>query len=187
MKKGLLLSFSVLLLIACNNTSTDNTIEKDYVVKIDSLSDKLNATADIYANIDITEYSELSEEVSEDYAFMEENYVVTPEKRNFANYDLTDFRSIRKSLKTLVKGHEETLKAIDYSKSQLVSLKKSIENNELQDSVLVEYFNTEEKAVSQIVLHVERSKEVLDLWMMKLDTIHPKIKKEIALLKGQTE
>ncbi len=186
MKKGLLFTaFSILLFTACNNAPSE--ANRGYIAKIDSLNTELDAAAKMYDSIGVKNYVELSKEVSNDYKYITENLVPTEENKNFFTKDLTTFKATNKTLKKLVEKDALTLEAIDYSKTQLADLKKSIQNNEFKDSLITEYYTTEANAVKSIVYQVEEYKRVLNLWMPQLDTIHEKVKKEIAILKEQSE
>jgi hypothetical protein len=169
MKKILFSLFITAIFISCNSNKHQKEIST-----LDSLQKLLNEAEIQLASTDTAKVRTIKAEMQKNLDYITLNY-----KDTFSMsmaMMLSEYAFPKKKVyKNFVGNYSKLLKDIEYTRTQLNSLKQDLENNKIPDDKVQQYFITEQNAVLTISQTINQNVNTIQAYFLKFDTLHPKV------------
>lgn len=142
-----LVSFSLFAFIVFCIITSCNTISKQKIAQIDTLLVVLKKAESNFKLVDTTNIKSRREAIEKKIAFIQQSYTDTLTKQQALQLD--KYNSIRKSYEKLKQYYPELLQEISYSETQLLTLKKDVEENNIAAESIDGYISKENNAAEK--------------------------------------
>jgi hypothetical protein len=162
--------FVVCLFVSCQNKSAFSS----ELNQVDSLYTEVLSLESKLKEVDSNRAQEVYKESNQLETYLSANYPDTLDKDFWVN-DMNRIYKVRRGLEKYLSQENVLKEEIKYSKTQLLSLRKSLQDEKLDSMKAEEYLTSELKAVSKIVFLTDKYQpkglEAIQAW--------PEVKKDL--------
>lgn len=169
----------ILLAIACKPNSAYQT----EIDKVDSLKTVVDLVDENLQKTDVAQIEKELEELNVRYKYLTDNFPDSADA-SFWIYDVNNMIRIKKTYVRFLKSREKMEKDIEYTQSQLESLKNSLQDEKISPQQAEEYVNTESNSTLEIFKWGAVTFEQLDISGFINDSIQPRLDSIENYLKG---
>lgn len=168
--------FMAIAMVACTKVSEED------INKISALENRVLAVEAKVNSIDMEAVEMMAATVTSNMDFMQKNYTDVS-NRDFVINTLSDYRAIRKPMSKFAEKHEDYLKEIAYSKSQLANLKSDAKAGKLSSENMLEYIDSEAMAVQELENKANSGCDQVIALTSRFEELNPSIVAEMEKLK----
>lgn len=167
------------LLLIFGFLSCQTRINKERIIKVDSVSLRMEQVAKVFLEIDTAK-------VTKDYYTILSNIDKVNSLGTSNNQDLfIQYGTLKKSFKEFVKKSPYTFKELEECRLQLKNLKQDIENNKITDSEFELYLKQEADASQNIRVQMSYYHERINSQIIIFEKLNPEIEILIDSLSKQ--